>query len=119
MSIDQGKPVILVLLDLSATFDTVDHNVLFSRLKEMFGLSGRVLEWFRILSGTSTSLYHLHADDTQLSISLDPDNQLNFSSPLKNLKHCIADIRLWATQNLLILNDNKLICHIFVITTWC
>jgi len=47
MSIDQGKPVILVLLDLSDVFDTVDHNVFFSMLKDMFGLSGKVLEWFR------------------------------------------------------------------------
>jgi len=47
MSIDQGQPVILVLLDLSAAFDTVDHNVFFSRLKDMFGLSGKILEWFR------------------------------------------------------------------------
>ena len=46
MSIDQGQPIILVLLDLSAAFDTVDHNVLFSRLKHMFGMSGKVLEWF-------------------------------------------------------------------------
>jgi hypothetical protein len=47
MSIDQDKPVILVLLDLSAAFDTVDQNLLFSRLKDMFGLSGKVLEWFQ------------------------------------------------------------------------
>ena len=44
MSIDQGKPVILVLLDLSAAFDIVDHNVLFSGLKDMFGLPGKVFE---------------------------------------------------------------------------
>jgi len=47
MSIDQGKPVILVLLYLSAAFDAVDLNIPFSRLKDMLGLSSKVLEWFR------------------------------------------------------------------------
>jgi len=51
--------------------------------------------------------YHLYAHDTQLNILLDPDNELNFSSSLKNFEHCIVDIRLWMTQNLLKLNDNK------------
>ena len=46
MSIDQGKQVILVLLDLSAAFNTVDHKVFFARVKDMLGLSGKVLEWF-------------------------------------------------------------------------
>jgi len=50
--------------------------------------------------------YNLYADDTQLYISLDPSNELNFSSSLKNFEHGIADIRLWVTQNLR-LNDDK------------
>jgi len=40
MSIDQGKSVMLVLLDLYAALDKVDHNVRVSRLKDMFALSG-------------------------------------------------------------------------------
>ena len=37
---------ILSLLDLSATFDTIDHNILFTRLRSTFGCSGTVLDWF-------------------------------------------------------------------------
>ena len=46
MLIDQGKSVVLILLDLSVAFDTVDHNVLFFGLKDMLGLSGKVLARF-------------------------------------------------------------------------
>ena len=51
--------------------------------------------------------YHLYADDTQLYVSLDLGNNDKFSSSLENLKHCIEEIRLWMTQNMLKLNDDK------------
>ena len=46
LSLACGKPTALVLLDLSAAFDTIDHNILFGYLKSWFGLAGTVLKWF-------------------------------------------------------------------------
>ena len=43
LCIDQGKGCILVLLDLSAAFDTVDHAVLFNLLEHSLGISGTAL----------------------------------------------------------------------------
>ena len=45
MMIDDKKAVILVLLVLSAAFDSVDHNLLLSRMMTRFGISGTVLTW--------------------------------------------------------------------------
>ena len=37
----------MVMLDLSAAFDTVNHNILLTRLNEELGICGLALEWFR------------------------------------------------------------------------
>ena len=84
----------------------------------MFGLSGRVLEWFRsymeqrsqkvsvhgILSDVQFLLsdvpqvqrygvkYLLYSDETELYTSLDPDNELFFSSFLKVCEHYVISV---------------------------
>ncbi|XP_061484291.1 cilia- and flagella-associated protein 95 isoform X2 [Rhineura floridana] len=45
-ALDRGEHAFLVLLDLSAAFDTVDHGILLDRLEGM-GIGGIVLWWFR------------------------------------------------------------------------
>ena len=45
MAVDGGCAAFLVLLDLSAAFDTIDHNILLSRLHTTFGISDVALAW--------------------------------------------------------------------------
>ena len=44
--IDGGNNAVLVLLDLSAAFDTLDHTLLLQRLHAEIGLDGSALDWF-------------------------------------------------------------------------
>ena len=44
--IDGGNNAVLVLLDLSAAFDTLDHTLLLQRLHAEIGLDGSALYWF-------------------------------------------------------------------------
>ncbi len=46
LSSDRGCLSLLVL-DLRAAFNTIDHNILLNRLENFFGISGSALEWFK------------------------------------------------------------------------
>ena len=44
-AIDRQQVTLLGLLDLSAAFDCVDHDILLRRLRHEFGICGTALEW--------------------------------------------------------------------------
>lgn len=46
LATDTGDHTVLVLLDRTAVFDTVDHNILISRLEHCVGIRGTSLKWF-------------------------------------------------------------------------
>ena len=50
---------LLVTLDLSSAFDTVNHEILLRRLRNEFGIHGKVLDWFKS---------YLHNRGQQISI---------------------------------------------------
>jgi hypothetical protein len=140
-TIDRGDEAVLVLLDFSAAFDTIDHQVLIARLENRFGITGKALQWFAsylenrcqavaIESSLSNmvplnygvpqgsvagpvifTMYSLpiediahanniscmsYADDTQLHMSMKPDDR---DASINKLEHCLKDIKAWTVQN--------------------
>ena len=91
-ALDCRKDVILVLLDLSAAFDTVDHHILLKRLRDRYGIRGEVLQWFKsylserkqcVAVGNSLSKdHHLECGVPQESVS-GPFEFTIYSAPLE------------------------------------
>lgn len=70
MSADSGRCTVLVLLDLSSAFDTIDHQIMVNRLRDHVGMTGPVLDWFSsYLTGRtfSVSANHIMSESADLT----------------------------------------------------
>ena len=102
--------VLLVLLDLSAAFDTVGNSVLLHRPQTSFGISGAPLDWFKsYLSARSQRVFIPGALSDNLPLDwgvpqgscLDPLLHIIYFSKLFNIierhlpnSHCYAGVSL-------------------------
>ena len=93
-AIDNNKSVLLLLLDLSAAFDTVNHSTLLSRLSERFGVKGNALVWFESyltsreqfvhVDGCKSTLRHVRCGVPQGSV-LGPLLYVLYTSPIADI----------------------------------
>ena len=100
MSLSWGEATALVLLDLSAAFNTIDHSTLLGCLMDWFSVGGSALKWFssylteryqsvkigstlsnlqKLLFGVPQGSvlgvnFHFYADNTQLYVHLSHRN---------------------------------------------
>ena len=73
-ALDAGSSAILLMLDLSAAFDTIYHNILLSRLCNVYGITGNALDWFRsYLTGRIQRVV--------IEASVSVDQELDFGVP--------------------------------------
>ena len=104
-AIDKGKGVFLILLDLSAAFDTVDHKILLSFLKDHVGLDGPVLRLFETYLSNRTQCVSVKGVRSELS-------ELAFGVPqgfvLGPIAFCIYKVPLGA-----ILRHYDILYHIY------
>ena len=73
-ALDNGDVTFVTLLDLSAAFDSIDHNILSHRLEHLYGISGTSPNWFRPYLSNRTQT-------VTISNKLSQPTLLNFGVP--------------------------------------
>lgn len=91
LALDRNCCAVLLMLDLSAVFDTIDHSILLRRLEHSYGVSDSALLWFRsYLEGRTqrVAVGSVHSNSIQLNFGIPQGSVLGprlycmFSKPI-------------------------------------
>ena len=110
---DRGELTALSLLDSSAAFDTSDHDLMFSRLTEWFGIDGVVLQWVRSYLTGGSQLVKVNGvlSTPQLLLCGAPQGSvlgpLLFTMYTIVVQNFMLAIKVWMNQTMLKLNPSK------------
>jgi hypothetical protein len=115
-AVDSKQYVLLLLLDFSSAFDTVDHEILIHRLESVFGITKGALTWMQSyladrsfvvnINGTTSAPHALTTGLPQGSL-IGPAEFPDYSSPLFTIarKYSI-EIHMYADDTQLYLSFN-------------
>ena len=120
-AIDDGRSVLLLLLDLSSAFNTIDHGILLSRLTQKYGFCETVHDWFSsYLSGRSQFVSVNGGSSTKTDLPYDvpqgsvlwPLLFLLYTAPLADVirKHDM-NYHLYADNNQVYLSFQSSVVH--------
>ena len=93
-AIDNYEVTIMLLLDLPAAFDTVNHSILINRLENCVGVTGKALRWFKsYLLGRSQSVVIDDATSESLGTKIGVPQFLIYILPLADVVKKNMDYR--------------------------
>jgi len=109
-----GDVSCLCLLDLSAAFDTTDHDILTTCLSSWFGIHGPVYSWFKsylssrcfcVNCETDLSFWYISSGDVPQGSVLGPLLFVLYTTPLSTLiSSCSLNHHLYADDTQLFLS---------------
>ena len=120
LKMDKQEATLLILLDLSAAFDTIDHGTMLQILENDFGITGNALCWLSsflvsrkqrvLVNGWQSRDFAVNTGVPQGSCPgpilfiMYPSSQDN---AVQAMEACISDVRSWMINHHLKLNDGK------------
>ena len=118
MALESGRSTVLVTIDISAAFDTVNHQMLLTRYKNHFGLKDLVLNWMSSyianrkqvvqVNGHQSKPFHVETGFAQGSV-LGGLKYSMFTTPLNDVitKHAVENQCFADDTNLYVAFDLK------------